>query len=112
VNRECQLVVKTAKPGRAILSQSSSPVRREYVMNTHLVEQLQPQPERRELTLIACSICLRVRRGSEWVEAEHVINEIRSYELDAPPRFRPAVCDVCTRSALSRRASADELLAA
>ena len=26
--------------------------------------------------LIACSICLRVRRGPEWLDAEHVIRDI------------------------------------
>jgi hypothetical protein len=55
--------------------------------------------------LIACSLCLRVLRGSEWVEAERVIRAIRSYELDAPPRLHPAVCDFCAESILSRRAS-------
>jgi len=40
--------------------------------------------------LITCSICLRVHRGSEWTEAERVIREIRSYELDAPPRLQSA----------------------
>jgi hypothetical protein len=29
--------------------------------------------------LIVCPICLRVQRGSEWVEADLVIREIRTY---------------------------------
>jgi peptidoglycan hydrolase-like protein with peptidoglycan-binding domain len=53
----------------------------------------------------ACSICLRVRRGSEWVRAAHVIRQTRSYELDAPPRLRRAVCDHCAEAILGRRAS-------
>ena len=28
------------------------------------------------IDLIACSICLRVRRGPEWLDAEHVIRDI------------------------------------
>jgi hypothetical protein len=63
-------------------------------------------------SLIACSLCLRVRRGSTWLEAEHVIGEIRSYELEVPPRLDPAVCDFCAESILSRRAHLNEPLAA
>jgi hypothetical protein len=36
------------------------------------------------LDLIACSICLRVRRGSEWLDAEHVIRDIKSYDDELP----------------------------
>jgi hypothetical protein len=64
------------------------------------------------LTLTACSLCLRVLRGSEWLEPEHVISEIRSYELAAPPRLEPAVCDICADSILSRRDRVNEALAA
>jgi hypothetical protein len=80
---------------------------------------LQPQGVRRplpqtrsETRLIACSICLRVRRGSEWVEAERVIRELRSYELETPPRLRAAVCDDCTGAILSRRAQEVDSVAA
>jgi hypothetical protein len=55
---------------------------------------------------ITCSICLRVHRGSEWLEAESVIKEIRSYELQAPPRLRSAVCDDCAESIFGRRVAA------
>jgi hypothetical protein len=65
-----------------------------------------------QTTLIACSLCLRVLHGSEWIDAEHVIREIRSYELEAPPRLEPAVCDFCADSILSRRAHVGEPLAA
>jgi hypothetical protein len=53
--------------------------------------------------LVTCSICLRVRRGSDWRDAEHVIRELRSFELEAPPRLRSAVCDVCAESIFNRR---------
>ncbi len=62
--------------------------------------------------LSTCSICLRVHRGSEWTEAERVIREIRSYELDAPPRLQSAVCEVCAESIFSRRAQVRERVAA
>ena len=54
--------------------------------------------------LLTCSICLRVHRGSEWTEAEHVIREIRSYELEAPPRLESGVCEHCAEAILGRRA--------
>jgi hypothetical protein len=69
-------------------------------------------PRRADADLIACSLCLRVRRGSEWIEAEHVIRELRSYELESPPRLRPAVCELCAESILNRRAEAIEAVAA
>src|SRR4051794_27165177 len=62
--------------------------------------------------LITCSLCLRVRRGSEWLEAERVISEIRSYELDAPPKLRSALCNMCTESIFCRRAHVAEPAAA
>jgi hypothetical protein len=62
--------------------------------------------------LITCSLCLRVLRDSEWMEAEHVIREIRSYELEAPPRLEAAVCDVCAESIFNRRAHPVESIAA
>jgi len=64
-------------------------------------------------TFKACSICLRVKVGSTWIEAEQVIRANRTHELAAVPRLDPAVCDVCADEILSRRAAAhDELLAA
>ena len=57
-------------------------------------------------------MCLRVLRGSEWIEAERVIHEIRSYELEAPPRLRPALCDACAESIHRRRAEIVEPIAA
>jgi hypothetical protein len=46
------------------------------------------------------------------MEAERVIHEIRSYELEAPPRRRPALCDVCEESIQGRRAQVIEPVAA
>ena len=67
----------------------------------------------RQLELLTtCSLCLRVRRDGEWLEAERVIREIRSYELDVPPRLRGTVCDDCAESIFTRRAQHDEPVAA
>jgi hypothetical protein len=61
--------------------------------------------------LITCSICLRVLRGAEWVDAERVIREIRSYELDAPPHLHDAVCEACAESIFGRRAEREPVAA-
>jgi hypothetical protein len=62
--------------------------------------------------LITCSVCLRVLRSSEWIEAERVIREIRSFELEAPPPLLAGTCDVCADSIRRRRARAAETAAA
>lgn len=66
----------------------------------------------RDTDLVTCSLCLRVRRGSAWIEAEAVITELRSYELDVPPRLLPGVCDDCADAILLRRARTAEAIAA
>lgn len=61
--------------------------------------------------LIVCSICLRVRRGAEWLDAERVIAEIRSYDAELP-RLRGVVCDRCTSKISRRRDAGQDALAA
>jgi hypothetical protein len=68
--------------------------------------------KRRKAAFAVCSICLRVRRGPEWVEATDVIREIRSYEFAVPPGLGPGVCDYCAEPILRRRAEAQQGLAA
>jgi hypothetical protein len=63
------------------------------------------------IDLIVCSICLRVRRGSEWLDAERVVREIRSYDGELP-RLHGAVCGTCTEAISRRRAAVQEALAA
>jgi hypothetical protein len=58
------------------------------------------------LSLIACSRCLRVLRGEEWVDAETVIRELHSYEYEAPPHLAPVLCPICTLAIHVRRAQA------
>jgi NMD protein affecting ribosome stability and mRNA decay len=76
-------------------------------MDVDLLQHLRPRRTLRStkqpIGLVTCSLCLRVRRGSEWREAEQVIRELRSYELEAPPRLHSAVCEVCAESIFSRR---------
>ena len=66
----------------------------------------------RHVRLVTCSICLRVRRGSSWIEAEAAIQELRSYELATAPRLLPGICNVCERALFERRARAEEPVAA
>ena len=66
----------------------------------------------RHTKIAACSLCLRVRRGSAWVDAEAVIRELRTYELLSLPRLKPAVCDDCLAAILERRMQAEEAIAA
>jgi len=68
-------------------------------------------PQRRT-KLVACSLCLRVRRGSAWVDAETAIRELRTYELPSLPRLEPAVCDDCLAAIVERRMQAEEAIAA
>jgi hypothetical protein len=66
----------------------------------------------RTQSLVACSICLRVLRGSDWIEAEEVIRSLRSYEHQDPPRLKAALCNLCAESIRERRAQRAEPLAA
>ena len=63
-------------------------------MNTNRVQSLRSRREQQPITLTSCPLCLRVLRGSDWVEAERVIRDIRSYELAAPPRLEWTVCEL------------------
>ena len=69
----------------------------------HLRSRRTLRSTKQQADLLTCSLCLRVRRGSEWREAEEVIRDLRSYELEAPPRLHSAVCEVCAESIFSRR---------
>ena len=81
-------------------------------MNRDLIQRLRTR-QGTAAELVACSLCLRVRRGSEWIEAERVISEIRSFELAAPPRLQSGVCDDCAEAIFARRARvAEEPIAA
>jgi hypothetical protein len=65
-----------------------------------------------QLDLVTCSLCLRVRRGSQWMQAELVIRETRSYELAVPPRLLPGVCQACAGSIFGRRMQTAHAIAA
>jgi len=69
-------------------------------------------PIRAEIGMVTCSRCLRVERGSSWVEAEEIIKELRTYELVDPPRLRPGVCDHCAEAIAAARAASAHPLAA
>ena len=68
-------------------------------------------PIRAEIDMVTCSRCLRVQRGSSWVEAEDVIRELRSYELAEAPRLLPGLCDRCEALSSARRTQAHNIAA-
>ena len=80
-------------------------------MNVDLLQQLRFRRAESRNDLTTCSLCLRVHRGSEWMEAELVIRETRSYELEDPPRLASAVCDDCAETIFSRRALSEPVAA-
>jgi hypothetical protein len=65
-----------------------------------------------EDSLITCTICLRVRRGTDWIESEQAIRDLRTFACPLPPRLESALCDQCVESIRRRRAGAQEPLAA
>jgi hypothetical protein len=75
-----------------------------------LVMELNLLPRGR-INLVTCALCLRVRRGSAWVDAETVIRELRSFDR-ALPHLRPGVCDDCLAEVYVRRVPAEEAIAA
>lgn len=57
------------------------------------------------LSFVACSLCLRVLRGSDWIEADRAIRELRTFDFPAPVRLEPALCDTCVEIVARRRAN-------
>jgi hypothetical protein len=67
---------------------------------------LPAQPQLAPAAVVACSICLRVLRGSAWVEAEEAIRELRSFERRDPVRLGPGLCNDCCDRVAERRGHA------
>jgi hypothetical protein len=63
-------------------------------------------------SLLACSVCLRVLRGSEWIEPEQMIRELRSFALHDPPKLGSALCTHCAESIQLRRGQTRRPIAA
>lgn len=70
--------------------------------------QLRRDPNR----FVACSICLRVRKGQEWLEAVEVIRRLRTFENEKVVRLRGALCERCELELRLRRQRSVEELAA
>lgn len=66
----------------------------------------------RHTDLVTCSLCLRVRCGSAWTEAEAVTRELRVLRAPTVPRLQPTVCGDCAAAIFDRRARAEEVTAA
>jgi hypothetical protein len=61
---------------------------------------------------VACSICLRVRKGQDWIEAVEVIRQLRTYEDENVVRLRGTLCERCEMELRLRRQPSVEELAA
>jgi hypothetical protein len=61
---------------------------------------------------VACSICLSVRNGEEWIEAGEAIRRRRTFEHGDVARLGGALCEGCQTEFRLRRRSASEELAA
>jgi hypothetical protein len=69
-------------------------------------------PSRRPNRFVACSVCLRVRKGQEWLEAVEVIRGLRTFEHEKVVRLRGVLCERCEMELrLRRRRSVEELAA-
>jgi hypothetical protein len=73
------------------------------VSETHPSEAAESSPR---LSVMACSLCLRVLRDSVWIAADEAIRRLRSYELPAPVLLEPGLCDRCSDAIRARRAAA------
>ena len=76
---------------------------RSEVGEAHLSE---PAESPQRLSVVACSLCLRVLRNSVWIAADEAIRRLRSYELPAPVLLEPGLCDRCSDAIRARRATA------
>ena len=63
-------------------------------------------------SFVVCTLCLRVLRGSNWVEAEKVIREVRSFELVSMPSLLPGLCADCSEMIQLRRGEPQSAAAA
>jgi len=120
------VIVRSAAGARLGRLRSAKPAERGSIMDTAsasvahdegsrvvpLFPALPKAPETDRLSLAACSLCLRVLSGSDWVDAEDVIRRLRSFEQTTPPRLAPALCASCVESIRLRRIDAPGPIAA
>jgi hypothetical protein len=67
---------------------------------------------RRSYRLVVCSVCLRVREGTEWIGAGEAIRRLRTFEHEQVVRLGGALCERCeTELRLRRRSDMDQLAA-
>ena len=67
---------------------------------------------RRSQRLVACSVCLRVRKDGRWIEVDEAIRRLRTFEHEHVVRLADALCDRCEAELRLRRRSGSEELAA
>jgi hypothetical protein len=62
--------------------------------------------------LVVCNVCLRVLSGEQWVDAEDVIREIRSFDLPSLPTLLSSLCTNCSEALHTRGGEAQKRAAA
>jgi hypothetical protein len=62
----------------------------------------------RTLSLVSCSLCLRVLRDSDWVDALDAIRRLRKFELPTVVHPEPGLCDECGDLIERRRSNAPQ----
>jgi hypothetical protein len=86
------------RPGR-----TTGPHTRSEAAETHGSGAAESLPR---LSVVACSLCLRVLRNSIWIAADEAIRRLRSYDLPAPVLLEPGLCDRCSDVIRARRGAA------
>jgi hypothetical protein len=59
----------------------------------------------RTLSLVSCSLCLRVLRDSQWIDARDAIRTLRKFEVPTVVHLEPGLCDQCGELIARRRAN-------
>jgi hypothetical protein len=61
-------------------------------------------PAADELLLRACAWCDRVHVDDDWISEESAVQNLRTFDLEAPPRFTHTICPDCFERVERQRA--------
>lgn len=54
------------------------------------------------LSLVSCSLCLRVLHDSHWIDARDAMRKLRRLELSTVVHLEPGICVRCTQLIVQR----------
>ena len=55
------------------------------------------------LSLVSCSLCLRVLHDSHWIDPRDAMRMLRRLELSTVVHLEPGICDRCTQRIVQLR---------